>query len=148
VRVRATDAIVIDFFSHKKAAPVLCDAAALEASLLIEGFSGDRRQIEEIRESIRSLYDGDPFDILAFRADPRNSSFWFHVCVQQIRRYARQWQCGPNQYAATLALAFLTKAKKDPQVEEPEASRRALAYVFAEQLLVNAFTKSGAPKAA
>ncbi len=45
----------------------------------------------------------------------------------------------PHQYAAALALALLVKATKSPKTPEPEASRRAAAYVLAERLLVNAF---------
>jgi hypothetical protein len=139
VRVRATDAIVIDFFRHQGDYPLLCDAATLEASLLVEGFSDTQIDTKEWLHSLKPLYDDFPLDGAVTRANPKNRSFWFHACVQQIRRYARQWECKPNQYAAALALALLEKATKDANVAEPEASRRAGAYVLAEQILVKTF---------
>ena len=139
----ATDAVVIDFFAHRTNHPLLCDAATLEASLLVEGFSGDNRDAKEWMRSLDSLYDHSPLDYGVTQANPKNRSFWFHACVQQIRRYARQWECGQHQYAAALALALLIKAKKDANAAEPEASRRAAAYVFAERILVLNFGVTG-----
>jgi len=145
VRVRANDAIVIDFFAHKQDYPLLCDAAALEASLLVDGF-GDLDQnwsIEDIKkwiESLSPLYNGSPLELGLGHANPKSKSFWFHACVRQIRRYARQWEYGGGkQYAAALALALLRKATKDAHVPEPQASRRATAYLLAERLLVASF---------
>jgi len=46
VRVRATDAIVIDFVQHRDY-PLVFDAACLEASLLVEGFANDKRSPQE-----------------------------------------------------------------------------------------------------
>jgi len=138
VRVRATDAIVIDFFAHHKA-PLLYDAATLEASLLVEGFAKSDRDIRKWFRSVRPLYDHSPLDSEVIPANPKSASFWFHACVMQIRRYARQWEIEPNQYAAALALALLVKAKKDATVADPEGARRAAAYVFAERILLNSF---------
>lgn len=138
VRVRATDAIVIDFFAHGKA-PLLYDAATLEASLLVEGFTKSDKNIKRWFDSILPLYDHSPLDSAIVAANPKSNSFWFHACVMQIRRYARQWELAPNQYAAALALALLVKAKKDPTVANPEGARRAAAYVFAERVLLKSF---------
>jgi hypothetical protein len=143
VRVRATDAIVIDFFAHQEY-PLVFDAATLEASLFVEGFRDDKRGVEDWLKSIEPLYLQKPFLSSPPHVNPKNSSFWFYACVHQIRRYARQWECGDNQYATALAVALLIKASKDLAVKEPEASRRAAAYVMAERILVNAF---GAPAA-
>ncbi len=143
VRVRATDAIVIDFFAHRNNEPLLYDAASLEASLLVEGFSSYKGTAKKWLQSLKPLYDHPPFDGAVTQANPKNRSFWFHACVQQIRRYARQWECGPNQYAATLGLALLVKASKDGDATGPEASRRAAAYVLAERILVKAFRSTG-----
>jgi hypothetical protein len=153
VRVRATDAVVIDFFAHKKDYPLLWDAAALEASLLVEGFGDADKNwnVDEIKkwiESLEPLYDGSPLEVALTHANPKSRSLWFHACVQQIRRYARQWECRRDQYAAVLALALLLKATKDADVSEPQASRRAAAYLLAERLLVNNFAgKSAKPSA-
>ncbi len=143
VRVRATDAIVIDFFAHQEY-PLVFDAATLEASLFVEGFRDDKREIGDWLRSIEPLYMQKPFWSSPAHVNPKNTSFWFFACVHQIRRYARQWECGDNQYATALAVALLIKASKDLGVNEPEASRRAAAYVMAERILVNAF---GAPAA-
>ena len=138
VRVRATDAIVIDFAAHRNY-PLVYDAACLEASLLVEGFADDGRDVQEWLQSLDSLYEHAPFDYALKPANPKNRSFWFHACVQQIRRYARQWERGRDQYAGALAVALLNKAGKDVDVPEPEASRRAVAYVLAERVLSKTF---------
>lgn len=138
VRVRATDAIVIDFFAHRKA-PLLYDAATLEASLLVEGFGKGEKDIRAWFRSVESLYDHSPLDSAVAPANPKNKTFWFHACVMQIRRYARQWELEEHQYAAALALALLVKAKKDPTIPDPEGARRAAAYVFAERILLKSF---------
>jgi len=138
VRVRATDAIVIDFFSHR-IFPLIYDAASLEASLLVEGFADDQRSIEEWQHSLESLYKTSLFDGTLLHPSPKDRSSWFHACVRQIRRYARQWECSDGQYAGALAVALLIKASRDKLVADPEASRRAVAYVFAEKVLVDTF---------
>ncbi len=138
VRVRASDAIVIDFFAHQKY-PLVFDAATLEASLLVEGFADDKRGVQEWLASVEPLYSQAPFNGAMSHVNPKSPSFWFYACVHQIRRYARQWECGQNQYAGALAVALLIKATKNERVAEPEASRRAAAYVLAERLLLAAF---------
>jgi hypothetical protein len=141
VRVRATDAIVIDFLNHRTSSyPLVYDAACLEASLLVKGFPDDKRDPQEWLQSIESLYE-KPLIISGgvMQTKPANRSFWFHACVHQIRRYAKQWECRPNQYAGALAVALLNKAKKDVNVKEPEASHRAGAYVLAERVLSKTF---------
>jgi len=136
VLVRATDAIVIDFCAHCDY-PLVFDAACLEASLLVDGFVNDKRDIKVLFGSIKALYES--LETTVPHVNPKSASFWFHACVRQIRRYARQWECGNGQYAAALAVALLTKANKDPNASEPESSRRAVAYALAELVLVNAF---------
>ena len=141
VRVRASDAILIDFAAHRNL-PLVFDAACLEASLLIEGFAGDHRDAQEWLKSVEDLYSAPVLDAVRAHPNPKDRSFWFLTSVRQIRRYARQWECGKDQYAAALALALLIKASKDPSVPEPEGSRRAGAYVLAERVLSSTF---GAP---
>ena len=154
VRVRATDAILIDFLAHKRG-PLVYDAAVLEASLLVEGFRDGREfdrasmsperiakmdsEIKEWLRSIETLYTDIPLQDALSHPNPKNASCWFHACVRQIRRYAREMQTGEHQYAAALALALLIKASKDLEAPEPEASRRAGAYVLGERVLVNTF---------
>jgi len=139
VRVRATDAIVIDFVQHRDY-PLLFDAACLEASLFVEGFANDKRSPQEWLESLKPLYETPPLEgATVTQANPKNRSFWFHASVHQIRRYARQWECGPNQYAGVLALALLIKAVKDPKAPDRESYRRAGAYLIAEKILSKTF---------
>lgn len=138
VRVRATDAIVIDFCAHADF-PLVYDAACLEASLLVDGFADDKRDIEEWLASVASLYDHPVTGRQLPHPNPKDRSCWFHACVRQIRRYARQWECREDQYAGALAVALLTKAVKDKHAPEPEASRRAAAYVLAERVLWTTF---------
>ena len=158
VRVRATDAILIDFYRHQRG-PLLYDAACLEASLLVEGFRDGRKyfrrstpahklaqldaEIREWMQSIESLYQDIPLQNAVEHPDPKHPTCWFHTCVRQIRRYAKEMEIGEHQYAGTLALALLTKATKDLGVPEPEASRRAAAYVFAERVLLQSFEGNG-----
>jgi len=139
ILVRATDAIVIDFYAHRSDYPLIFDAACLEASLLVEGFADDDRDIQEWLGSVTPLYEKSLFDGTLPHPKPKERSCWFHTCVRQIRRYARQWECGEHQYAAALAVALLTKAVKDKNAREPEASRRAAAYVLAERVLQETF---------
>ena len=154
VRVRATDAIVIDFFAHE-IGPLVYDAASLEASLLVDGFEdGERFVRSEMAEaaiqeldvrikdwicSIETLYNHVPLRAMLMHPNPKNPSCWFHACVRQIRLFARQVEAGDYQYAAVLAVALLRKATKDLKAAEPEASRRAAAYVMAERVLLNTF---------
>lgn len=142
VLVRGADAIVIDFYAHpREPYPLLYDAACLEASLLVMGFTRDPRgwDANEWLQSLCPLYDGAPLSERVMRSGPKNSSFWFHACVLQIRRYARQWECATGQYAGALALALLEKASKDWDVTGPEGDRRAAAYLFAERVLTASF---------
>jgi hypothetical protein len=136
VRVRATDAIVIDFGATKARYPLVYDASCLEASLLVEGFAPDKRSPEAWLESIKPLFRNIRLNEPVPQVPPVNPSAWFYACIRQIRLYARQMENTQGQYAAALAVALLRKASKDAKVPEPEASRRAAAYVLAEQVLL------------
>lgn len=144
ILVRASDAIVIDFLAHKNM-PLVFDVACLEASLLVDGFAQDVREIPVWLSSVACLYDGAILDQKGGSTHPKDPSAWFFGCASQIRLYARQLERHKGQYAAALAIALLTKAAKDRTLEDPENSRRAVAYYFAEKLLLGTF---GAPAAA
>ena len=88
VLVRGSDAIVIDFLSHYNG-PLLYDAASLEAGLLVDGFTNDKRDPKEWLDTLLPLYDEDSlFGINAY-IHPKNPSAWFYECVRQIRLHAR-----------------------------------------------------------
>lgn len=141
ILVRASDAIVIDFLAHKNI-PLVYDVACLEASLLVDGFAQDARKIPVWLSSVACLYDGAILDQKAGSTHPKDPSAWFFGCASQVRLYARQLERHKGQYAAALAIALLSKAAKDGALAEPENSRRAVAYYFAEKLLLGTF---GAP---
>jgi hypothetical protein len=149
VLVRSNDAIVIDFFAHRRDS-LIFEPASLEADLLVSAFEEPsiRRQDQEGRKvgktvswmkTIESLYGKDPFAELHTHPAPKNPSCWFHACVRDIRSYAQRIEKEPGQYAAALARALLVKANKDLNVGGPERFRRAAAYVFAERILLGAF---------
>lgn len=139
VRVRGADAIAIDFFAHGEG-PLLRDAAALEASLLVDGLTNTARKIDvrALLSSTLVLYEQPQLTDPLPACDPKDVVYWFHSCVRQIRLYARRMEYREHQYAAALAAALLMKAGKDSNAIEPEASVRALAYVLAESVLASA----------
>ena len=60
VCIRADDAIVIDFCAHRSA-PLVYDAACLEASLFVDGFrTDDKLVIASLVQHLLPLYDCDP----------------------------------------------------------------------------------------
>ena len=146
VLVRGGDAIVIDFEKVEKHFPLLLDLASLEAGLFVDGFINDRRSGQELLKSINCLYEAAAFDERRFKpCDPSNGSVWYFDCVRQIRMQAWQIERARGQYALTLAVELAKKGCKDKDFNSPEKSAeqnlsaedvRALAYVLAEQILV------------
>jgi hypothetical protein len=143
VHVRGLDAIAIDFGSHSRA-PLLFDAAKLEASLLVEMRFPNDIEVNHWLEVVRPLYETDLLACSPPSVSPGNWATWLYANIRQIRGYARRWQCGDHQYAGALSLALLEKARKNLDACEPEASRRAAAYLLAELVLQNAFGRSRA----
>ncbi|HEY1697330.1 MAG TPA: hypothetical protein VGG39_34450 [Polyangiaceae bacterium] len=149
VRVRGSEAILIDFLQCG-AGPLLGDAAALEASLLVGALhpassyrtEGARleydAQLTACRASLDPLYGATSIDALPAHVRPSDEWSWFHACVRQIRMHAFHMQRARGQYALALAAALIYKAGKDQRAREPESSSRALAYVYGERLLVAA----------
>lgn len=142
ILVRGHDAILIDFFAHREAMPVLFDVACLEASLLIDGFASDDRDIAPWLTSVRPLYTGPLLLNACATAHPKEPSGWFYHCANQLRIVARDFQRSDGQYAAVLAIALLRKANKDPDLSGKDSRRRAAAYVIAEMLLLETFGRA------
>jgi hypothetical protein len=138
VQVRATDAIAIDFGSHQRR-PLLLDAAQLEASILVEVGLLEQVPVTEWLRTIRPLYTGDILACAPLHGTSGSWETWLYANIQQIRGYARRWQCGLNQYVGALSFALLEKARKNLNVTEPEKSRRAAAYLLTELVLETAF---------
>lgn len=142
ILVRGHDAILIDFFAHKEAMPLLFDVACLEASLLIDGFASDDRDIDQWLESVRPLYMEPLLLKACATTHPKEPSCWFYHCANQLRIVARDFQRCEGQYAAILAIALLRKASKDLKLKGKDSQRRAAAYVIAETLLVETFGRA------
>jgi len=144
ILVRSHDAIVIDFCAHRDEMPILYDIACLEVSLLIDGFASDDRKVLHWLKSVAPLYRGALLETACATVHPKDASAWFFSCVTQIRLFARDMQRRRGQYAATLAMALLWKASKDPTLKGKQSIRRAAACVLAERLLNDTFGKSEA----
>jgi hypothetical protein len=142
VRVRANDAIVIDFLQTGRG-PLLRDAAFLEASLLVDGSVREGSipgwSAEQWIRSVKPLYDATPFCIAPLAGNPKHQTAWFFRCVRQIRHYAQRMELESKQYAAVLAAVLLYKASKDPEAPEPKASVKAGAYALAELIITRNF---------
>lgn len=137
--VRANDAIVIDFHSQQRA-PLAYDAACLEASLLVDGFHYLKlKGINAWLNAISPMYESPSLDNIPPSPRPKDRFAWFQASVRQIRIYAREMSHASDQYFAALAVALLRKAYYQPDALEPEASRRAVAYVLAEKILTTTF---------
>lgn len=141
VRVRGSDAIAIDFFSHVDG-PIILDVARLEASLLVDGFTHEyQRKPEAIQDivgwlsSVGKLYDRACLHGAPAYIDPKDPIAWFHACVRKIRLYAWSTERERDKYALCLALALLEKSSKDGNALNPESTFRAAAYVFASRIL-------------
>lgn len=148
VRVRGTEAILIDYGSHRIDL-ILRDIARLEVSLLIDAFSGKpyEKQVGDANfngrawlDEVIKLYQVNPTgNDLKHHEDPKSHAYWFHTCVRQIRLHAKQYERGSHQYAAALAYELLKKASRDDHAERFELYRRAAAYYLAEQLVKAVF---------
>ncbi|WIW50486.1 hypothetical protein ML401_35820 (plasmid) [Bradyrhizobium sp. 62B] len=138
VQVRGHEALIIDFYANQDG-PLVWDIATLEASLLVDAFDNDAAwNFQRWWGSVQPLYGGKPLEMLLGHGDPRDTHRWFHEVVRQVRHYASR-VASPDQYAAALALALLSKASKDPKLDGPEDERRIAAYVLAERVLISNF---------
>lgn len=144
VRVRSTDAILIDFVAHKVGI-ILRDVARLEVSLLVdclrdEALEGsDEGADTSWLQGVEPLYSVMPTSTYKLYEDPKNEYFWFHTCVRQIRLQARQFELSENQYAVALAYELLVKALRKDSLTPRQAFHRAAAFYFAELVLRSTF---------
>ncbi|WP_077033070.1 phosphotransferase [Pelomonas sp. KK5] len=110
VLVRGNDAVVIDLERVSTDAPLLFDAANLEAGLFVDGFIKDRRSAKDILASLAPLYEVEAFEKDDHHCDPSNPSAWFMDSIRQIRMQAKQMECVKLQYAWMLGAVFVKKA--------------------------------------
>jgi len=144
VRVRGSEAILIDYGSHKTDL-ILRDIARLEVSLLVDGFGGkpyEKRvgdsafKGQEWLDDVIKLYQVNPTgNDLKHHEDPKSHAYWYHTCARQIRLHAKQYERVPHQYAAALVYELLKKASRDDHAEGFELYRRSAALYLAEQLV-------------
>jgi hypothetical protein len=134
VRTRGTDSILIDFFSYSEG-PLLADAAALEASLLIRAPADRNFDATEWRAAIEPLISRDAFQSPPTTLDTTGPYQWLGGAIRQIRLHAYALEKRPGQYAVVLACALLRLACKDPNCSGEEKIRRAYAYCLAERIL-------------
>ena len=135
ILVRLSDAIIIDLEKMRQTGPLLYDPASIEASLLVDGFREDRREIKDWLRSIDSLYDTLGVFDLRTPCHPKDGSAWFFECVRTIRIHARPLEFGPGQYALFLALALIKKSWNPEMFGDRRDELRAAAYVLGERIL-------------
>lgn len=141
IRVRGSDAILIDFLSARNG-PLLADPAALEASLAIRVPSNkDDFDRDAWLRTIRSLFSQDVLRMPLAIHNPTEPYAWIASCIRQVRLHALPMQRSGGQYAHVLAYYFLQAAIKDSNInlkKDPhghENFRRAVAYALADSLL-------------
>jgi hypothetical protein len=134
VRVRGTDAILIDFLAAQPG-PVLRDPATLEASLLVECLTQPNAVTAWFSE-IDELYTPAAFKTPPGYWHPKKPSSWFRACVRQVRMYAREMERAEGQYALVLAIALIHKASKGGEAAG-DADRRAAAYYLGSRLIAH-----------
>jgi hypothetical protein len=132
VRVRGTDAIVIDFLASKRGA-LLRDPATLEASLLVECLS-EPTTLKAWVAQVDDLYAPANFDMSPPAGHPTSPAAWFRACIRLVRLQAREMERESGQYARALGMALVHKASKQTN-DAREAERRGAAYFFGARLL-------------
>jgi hypothetical protein len=135
ILVRLSDAIIIDLEKMRQIGPLLYDPASVEASLLVDGFKEDRREIKDWLRSIDSLYDDLGVFDLRTPCHPKDGSAWFFECVRTIRIHARPLELTQGQYALFLALALIKKSWNPEMFKDRRDGLRAAAYVLGERIL-------------
>ncbi len=140
IRVRGSDAILIDFLSTG-VGPLLADPAALEISLAIRVPRNRDFDAKAWTKVMWSLLEKDALSQPPGVNDPTDKYAWLAACVRQIRLHAMPMQRSPDQYACVLAYFLYQAAAKDTDSDlssDPnghEEYRRASAYAFGERLL-------------
>lgn len=141
IRVRGSDAILIDFCSAREGS-LLSDPAALEVSLAIRvPLNNKDFKKEAWLRTMRSLYSQDALQMPPAIHNPTEPYAWIASCIRQVRLHALPMQKIDGQYAHVLAYYFLQAAIKDSNINQEkdphgyENFRRAVAYALADSLL-------------
>jgi hypothetical protein len=144
VMVRGSDAILIDLERVDKDHPLLFDMASLEAGLYVDGFIGDKRDGNQLIESLNPLYSLAAFSGRISHCHPSSPSEWYFECVRQIRMQALQLEVEPLQYAWILAVVLLKKSCNPDDFNETDPAKdgqlsreviRAIAWILGAKIL-------------
>lgn len=136
-------AILIDFFSARNA-PLACDPAALEVSLLMHqaawnGSRDDRKppfaQVQkEWTDVALGLFAPEHLVSPPPPASAHASREWLWNCVRHIRMHALSAACTADEYRTALAVFLLRAAGYSPAAKAAESHRRATALVLADRV--------------
>jgi len=132
VRVRGTDAILIDF-AKTRTGPIVADPAALEVSLAF-AITSESDDNEGWRKLIDRLYKHAYLRQAPPPAAQPLPREWLWTCVRQIRMFALSMETSGGEYRDAL-VAYLLRFAMFPAESEKEEHRRAYAIVIAERLL-------------
>jgi hypothetical protein len=137
VRVRKSDAIVIDFY-HTRCGPMSADLASLEVWLAfntVDGIWPDRKQW---RELVEALYDPDAILRGVLASAAVGSKSWLVDCVGEIRRIAADSTACAEEYLRVVAVYLLRQATFESDVEcrEDDEFRRTFAYWLANRVVL------------
>ncbi len=142
--IHKQSAILIDFYSTE-IGPMVMDPAALEVSLVFDGFAASEAHVgghPQLRHSPRDEWMGFVDDMYceeylvkpppsAVAPDPRE---WLWNVVRQIRMLALASTCHAFEYTSALAIQLLRRASHRA-VDPGDDFRRAYAYLVADRLL-------------
>jgi hypothetical protein len=132
VRVRNSDAILIDFYLTR-IGPIAADPASLEATLLFSAVD-EEDKYATWRKTVDALFKEEYLEHAPPPAKQPHPREWLWNCVRQIRLVALGMQTSKFEYAAVLGIYSLRCAMFKADYPEEEL-RRAYAYVLAERLL-------------
>jgi len=132
VRVRGSDAILIDFYLTRLG-PIVADPASLESTLVFSAVDKKDKDESWIK-TIDTLFEREYLENAPPPAKEPMPREWLWNCVRQIRQVALGMQMSKFEYAAVLGIYALRCAMFKPDYPE-EQRRRAYAYVIAERLL-------------
>jgi uncharacterized protein associated with vWA-MoxR-VMAP ternary system len=142
VRVRDTDAILIDFNSTRRG-PLTADPASLEISIAFR-VAGDDDDDEGWSKLMDTLYGLEFLEKAPPPAKEPIPREWLWSCVRQIRSLIHAGgDVLPSEYSITVAI-YLLRHSTYPSDNEHDKFRKAYAYVLAEKIILALENKLGA----
>lgn len=143
VRVRGSDAIVIDLLSTDRG-PLASDLAGLETWLVFElppeQLSDDARN--RWVSLVDELYKPEAIDKLPKLESSDLSTSWIRDCVRQIRMIAATTQECSTEYQSAVAVYLMRRAMY-PAANDADSYRRSYAYLTAARIVSYLKERSG-----